>query len=174
MATHHRPLQPVPSWRVAKVERVVSGDLQGPLKATCALSRPPDRGGDLQPRGRGPRGGEPEPGRPANRAPAGVAVVVMTERSRQHRRVTRGRLTSRECGHGRHPGTSFVVTGPPTSWMSSMLVLRLPNVEGVPDPRCGVEVAVISHPRHVSQAREPDAPGQDIGLGDRPVGSGRF
>jgi aryl-alcohol dehydrogenase-like predicted oxidoreductase len=33
VATHHKPLQPVPSWRVAKVERVVSGDLKAPLKA---------------------------------------------------------------------------------------------------------------------------------------------
>jgi aryl-alcohol dehydrogenase-like predicted oxidoreductase len=33
VATHHKPLQPVPSWRVAKVERVVPGDLKPPLKA---------------------------------------------------------------------------------------------------------------------------------------------
>jgi aryl-alcohol dehydrogenase-like predicted oxidoreductase len=33
VATHHRPLQPVPSWRVAKVERIVPGDLKAPLKA---------------------------------------------------------------------------------------------------------------------------------------------
>jgi aryl-alcohol dehydrogenase-like predicted oxidoreductase len=33
VATHHKPLQPVPTWRVAKVERVVPGDLKAPLKA---------------------------------------------------------------------------------------------------------------------------------------------
>jgi aryl-alcohol dehydrogenase-like predicted oxidoreductase len=33
VATHHKPLQPVPSWRVAKVERIVPGDLKAPLKA---------------------------------------------------------------------------------------------------------------------------------------------
>ena len=33
MATHHKPLQPIPSWRVAKVDRVVPGDLKPPLKA---------------------------------------------------------------------------------------------------------------------------------------------
>ena len=33
VATHHKPLQPVPSWRVAKVDRVVPGDLKPPLKA---------------------------------------------------------------------------------------------------------------------------------------------
>lgn len=33
VATHHKRLQPVPSWRVAKVEQVVPGDLKPPLKA---------------------------------------------------------------------------------------------------------------------------------------------
>jgi aryl-alcohol dehydrogenase-like predicted oxidoreductase len=33
VATHHKPLQPVPSWRVAKVERIVPGELKPPLKA---------------------------------------------------------------------------------------------------------------------------------------------
>ncbi len=33
VATHHKPLQPVPSWRVAKVEQIVPGDLKAPLKA---------------------------------------------------------------------------------------------------------------------------------------------
>ena len=33
VATHHKPLQPVPSWRVEKVEKVVPGDLKAPLKA---------------------------------------------------------------------------------------------------------------------------------------------
>jgi aryl-alcohol dehydrogenase-like predicted oxidoreductase len=33
VATHHQPLQPVPSWRVAKVDRIVPGELKAPLKA---------------------------------------------------------------------------------------------------------------------------------------------
>jgi aryl-alcohol dehydrogenase-like predicted oxidoreductase len=33
VATHHKPLQPVPAWRVAKVEQIVPGDLKAPLKA---------------------------------------------------------------------------------------------------------------------------------------------
>jgi aryl-alcohol dehydrogenase-like predicted oxidoreductase len=33
VATHHQPLQPVPAWRVAKVERIVPGELKAPLKA---------------------------------------------------------------------------------------------------------------------------------------------
>ena len=33
VATHHKPLQPVPSWRVAKVDRVVPGEMKAPLKA---------------------------------------------------------------------------------------------------------------------------------------------
>ena len=33
IATHHQPLQPVPSWRVAKVERVVPGEWKPPQKA---------------------------------------------------------------------------------------------------------------------------------------------
>jgi aryl-alcohol dehydrogenase-like predicted oxidoreductase len=33
VATHHRPLQPVPAWRVAKVERIVPGEWKPPLKA---------------------------------------------------------------------------------------------------------------------------------------------
>lgn len=33
VATHHKPLQPVPSWRVAKVERVVPGEMKAPMKA---------------------------------------------------------------------------------------------------------------------------------------------
>ena len=33
VATHHKPLQPVPAWRVAKVERIVPGELKAPLKA---------------------------------------------------------------------------------------------------------------------------------------------
>ncbi len=33
VATHHKPLQPIPAWRVAKVERIVPGDLKAPMKA---------------------------------------------------------------------------------------------------------------------------------------------
>jgi aryl-alcohol dehydrogenase-like predicted oxidoreductase len=33
VATHHKPLQPVPSWRIAKVERIVPGEMKAPLKA---------------------------------------------------------------------------------------------------------------------------------------------
>jgi aryl-alcohol dehydrogenase-like predicted oxidoreductase len=33
VATHYKPLQPVPSWRVQKVERIVPGDMKPPLKA---------------------------------------------------------------------------------------------------------------------------------------------
>ncbi|WP_435020109.1 aldo/keto reductase [Tundrisphaera sp. TA3] len=33
VATHHKPLQPVPEWRVAKVERIVQGDWNAPRKA---------------------------------------------------------------------------------------------------------------------------------------------
>jgi predicted aldo/keto reductase-like oxidoreductase len=33
VATHHKELQPVPEWRVQKVNRIVPGDLKPPLKA---------------------------------------------------------------------------------------------------------------------------------------------
>ncbi|MFO0907532.1 MAG: aldo/keto reductase [Isosphaeraceae bacterium] len=33
VATHHKSLQPVPDWRVAKVERIVPGDWKAPQKA---------------------------------------------------------------------------------------------------------------------------------------------
>jgi aryl-alcohol dehydrogenase-like predicted oxidoreductase len=33
VATHHKSLQPVPAWRVQKVERVVPGRMKAPLKA---------------------------------------------------------------------------------------------------------------------------------------------
>jgi predicted aldo/keto reductase-like oxidoreductase len=33
VATHHKQLQPVPEWRIQKVNRVVPGDLKPPLKA---------------------------------------------------------------------------------------------------------------------------------------------
>ena len=41
VATHHTKLQPIPSWRVEKVERIVPGDLKAPLKAYLwALQNP--------------------------------------------------------------------------------------------------------------------------------------
>lgn len=33
VATHHKPLQPTPQWRIDKVNRIVPGDLKAPLKA---------------------------------------------------------------------------------------------------------------------------------------------
>jgi aryl-alcohol dehydrogenase-like predicted oxidoreductase len=41
VATHHEPLQPVPEWRIAKVERIVPGDWKAPQKAYLwALQNP--------------------------------------------------------------------------------------------------------------------------------------
>lgn len=41
VATHHKPLQPVPEWRVQKVERIVPGDWKPPQKAyVWALQNP--------------------------------------------------------------------------------------------------------------------------------------
>jgi aryl-alcohol dehydrogenase-like predicted oxidoreductase len=41
VATHHKSLQPIPRWRVEKVERVVPGDMKPPLKAYLwALQNP--------------------------------------------------------------------------------------------------------------------------------------
>jgi len=41
VATHHKSLQPTPSWRVDKVERIVPGELKAPLKAYLwALQNP--------------------------------------------------------------------------------------------------------------------------------------
>lgn len=41
VATHHKPLQPVPAWRVAKVEQIVPGDWKAPQKAYLwALQNP--------------------------------------------------------------------------------------------------------------------------------------
>lgn len=41
VATHHTKLQPIPSWRIEKVERIVPGDLKAPLKAYLwALQNP--------------------------------------------------------------------------------------------------------------------------------------
>ncbi|MFO0906914.1 MAG: aldo/keto reductase [Isosphaeraceae bacterium] len=33
VATHHKPLQPVPDWRVQKIERIIKGDWKAPQKA---------------------------------------------------------------------------------------------------------------------------------------------
>ncbi len=41
VATHHKALQPIPSWRVDKVDRIVPGNLKAPLKAYLwALQNP--------------------------------------------------------------------------------------------------------------------------------------
>jgi aryl-alcohol dehydrogenase-like predicted oxidoreductase len=41
VATHHKALQPVPQWRIDKVNRIVPGDLKPPLKAyVWALQNP--------------------------------------------------------------------------------------------------------------------------------------
>jgi aryl-alcohol dehydrogenase-like predicted oxidoreductase len=41
VATHHKSLQPVPQWRIDKVNRVVPGEMKAPLKAyTWALQNP--------------------------------------------------------------------------------------------------------------------------------------
>jgi aryl-alcohol dehydrogenase-like predicted oxidoreductase len=41
VATHHRPLQPIPDWRIAKVERIVPGNDKPPVKAYLwALQNP--------------------------------------------------------------------------------------------------------------------------------------
>jgi len=41
VATHHKPLQPIPDWRVAKVNRIVAGDEKPPVKAYLwALQNP--------------------------------------------------------------------------------------------------------------------------------------
>jgi aryl-alcohol dehydrogenase-like predicted oxidoreductase len=41
VATHHKALQPLPAWRVAKVDHIVPGDLKPPLKAYLwALQNP--------------------------------------------------------------------------------------------------------------------------------------
>lgn len=33
VATHHKPLQPVPQWRIDKINKVIPGDMKAPLKA---------------------------------------------------------------------------------------------------------------------------------------------
>lgn len=41
VATHHKPLQPVPQWRIDKVHRIVPGQMKAPLKAYLwALQNP--------------------------------------------------------------------------------------------------------------------------------------
>jgi predicted aldo/keto reductase-like oxidoreductase len=41
VATHHKALQPIPQWRIDKVEHIVPGDLKAPLKAYLwALQNP--------------------------------------------------------------------------------------------------------------------------------------
>jgi len=41
VATHHRPLQPVPEWRVQKIHRIIPGELKAPVKAYLwALQNP--------------------------------------------------------------------------------------------------------------------------------------
>ena len=41
VATHHKPLQPVPQWRIDKVNRIVPGDMKAPVKAYLwALQNP--------------------------------------------------------------------------------------------------------------------------------------
>ncbi|WP_165228114.1 aldo/keto reductase [Aquisphaera insulae] len=42
VATHHKALQPVPDWRVQKVERIVPGDLKAPQKAYLWALQNPD------------------------------------------------------------------------------------------------------------------------------------
>jgi predicted aldo/keto reductase-like oxidoreductase len=33
VATHHKPLQPIPQWRIDKINRVIPGDMKPPMKA---------------------------------------------------------------------------------------------------------------------------------------------
>lgn len=41
VATHHKSIQPIPNWRIEKVNRIVPGDLKAPLKAYLwALQNP--------------------------------------------------------------------------------------------------------------------------------------
>jgi aryl-alcohol dehydrogenase-like predicted oxidoreductase len=41
VATHHKPLQPIPQWRIDKVNRIVPGDMKPPMKAYLwALQNP--------------------------------------------------------------------------------------------------------------------------------------
>jgi aryl-alcohol dehydrogenase-like predicted oxidoreductase len=41
VATHHKPLQPVPQWRIDKINRIIAGDMKPPMKAYLwALQNP--------------------------------------------------------------------------------------------------------------------------------------
>jgi aryl-alcohol dehydrogenase-like predicted oxidoreductase len=41
VATHHKPLQPIPQWRIDKVNRIVPGEMKAPMKAYLwALQNP--------------------------------------------------------------------------------------------------------------------------------------
>lgn len=41
VATHHKPLQPIPQWRIDKVQRIVPGEMKAPMKAYLwALQNP--------------------------------------------------------------------------------------------------------------------------------------
>lgn len=41
VATHHKPLQPVPQWRIDKINRIIPGDMKPPMKAYLwALQNP--------------------------------------------------------------------------------------------------------------------------------------
>ena len=41
VATHHKPLQPVPQWRIDKIHRIVPGEMKAPMKAYLwALQNP--------------------------------------------------------------------------------------------------------------------------------------
>ncbi len=42
VATHHKSLQPVPNWRVEKVQRIVPGDMKPPMKAYLWALQNPD------------------------------------------------------------------------------------------------------------------------------------
>jgi predicted aldo/keto reductase-like oxidoreductase len=41
VATHHKPLQPTPAWRIEKINRIIPGDMKPPMKAYLwALQNP--------------------------------------------------------------------------------------------------------------------------------------
>jgi len=41
VATHHQSLQPVPQWRIDKINRIIKGDMKAPMKAyVYALQNP--------------------------------------------------------------------------------------------------------------------------------------
>ncbi len=45
VATHHKVLQPIPQWRIDKVNRIVPGDLKAPMKAYLWALQNPDISG---------------------------------------------------------------------------------------------------------------------------------